>query len=487
MKKIKLKSLVDTQTDNIDDIYSNIVKELNLGTKETKNKNLDNYIKQCPKPTKPKKDEDLLLAMTKRLNVVESKLKEYANVIKDKDKEITKLKKELNNEKDKHAICDNCIKLNKVIDRQNEFINKLYAFLQENGITIIDSAKDPKAKSELDTKIKHLENELNKLHINNTNELNTDNHSSLGTTVKETDDDDDDDNGYNPKKLPRTIDIKTLSRRIDEMNNLIYEEGNASSNFVSEDGKIFKLAHRKEIQITFFQNGLVIEGYQFFNYNSVPAQKILQDIIDGYSPYILKERYPNGVIMKTVNNLHLSHDSSDNNNNKVGSCLATGEKKYISGREFANMFPEKVIKNGRVLHIREDMEKILNLAKPASSTSDIDTEKETYEIYDKTNTNENDVAKIKVQITTVNKAVFVLISKHSKIQPLFDFIQKYTNACLAKTSLTLKIKTIKDYAFIINYPFQVITYDNANTIEELKMHPSIFVTFDTAAKYEPKK
>ena len=60
MKKIKLKSLVDTQTDNIDDIYSNIVKELNLGTKETKNKNLDNYIKQCPKPTKPKKDEDLL-------------------------------------------------------------------------------------------------------------------------------------------------------------------------------------------------------------------------------------------------------------------------------------------------------------------------------------------------------------------------------------------------------------------------------------------
>ena len=485
MKKIKLKSLVDTQTDNIDDIYSNIVKELNLDTKETKNKNLENFIKQCPKPTKPKKDEDLLLAMTKRLNVVESKLKEYTNVIK--DKEIAMLKKELNSEKDKHALCDNCIKLNKVIDRQSEFINKLYAFLQENGITIIDSAKDPKAKSELDNKLKLLEHELNKLHINN-NELNIHNESSpssSGTVIKENDDDDDD--SYNPQKLPRTIDIKTLTRRIEEMNSLIYEEGNASSNFVSEDGKIFKLAHRKEIQITFFQNGLVIEGYQFFNYNSVPAQKILQDIIDGYSPYILKERYPNGVIMKTVNNLHLSHDNKPIGDNKVGSCLATGEKKYISGREFANMFPEKVIKGGRVLHIREDMEKILNLAKPTTTSSDIDTEKETYEIYDKKSTNEKDISKIKVQITAVNKAIFVLISKDSKVQPLFDFIQKYTNACLAKTSLTLKIKTIRDYVFIINYPFQLITYDNTNTIDELKMHPSIFVTFDTASKYEPKK
>ena len=480
MKKIKLKSLVDAQTENIDDIYSNIVKELNLENKETKHKHLDNHFKHCPKPSQAKKDEELLHAMTKRLNVVETKLKDCAAVIKDKDKEIAKLKKELTSAKDGHSLCDNCIKLNKVIDRQNEFISKLYAFLQDNGITIVDSAKDPKAKAELDSKIKQLEHELNKLHINNNTELN-DNNESSGTVIKDTDDNDD----YNPKKLPRTIDIKTLNRRIEEMNSLIYEEGNASSNFVSEDGKIFKLAHRKEIQITFFQNGLVIEGYQFFNYNSVPAQKILQDIIDGYSPYILKERYPNGVLMKTVNNLHLSHDVKQSGDNKVGSCLATGEKKYISGREFADMFPETVIKGGRVLHIREDMEKILNLAKPAVSC-DVDTEKETYEIYDKATTSDKDISKIKVQITTVNKAIFVFISKNSKVQPLFDFIQKYTNACLAKTSLTLKIKTIRDYVLIINYPFQLITYDNTSTIDELKMHPSIFVTFDTASKYQPK-
>ena len=63
MKKIKLKSLVDPTTDNIDDIYSNICNELNLGIKTDKklmkqlepNKNIQIIKNQLKHPFQIKK------------------------------------------------------------------------------------------------------------------------------------------------------------------------------------------------------------------------------------------------------------------------------------------------------------------------------------------------------------------------------------------------------------------------------------------------
>ena len=95
MKKIKLKSLIDPNSENIEDIYSNIVKELNLGMNQDKN-----LIKQLESKTKNKNsktpykfsvpnkktDEDLLLSMTKRLKIVEQNLKESNLKLKKKMK-----------------------------------------------------------------------------------------------------------------------------------------------------------------------------------------------------------------------------------------------------------------------------------------------------------------------------------------------------------------------------------------------------------------
>ena len=104
MKKIKLKSLVDPTSDNIDDIYSNICKELNLGIKSDKklinqieSKQIFQNPKIPPKKTIPNKktDDDLLLSMTKRLNLVEQSLKDANNRLKQKDEEILKLKQKI--------------------------------------------------------------------------------------------------------------------------------------------------------------------------------------------------------------------------------------------------------------------------------------------------------------------------------------------------------------------------------------------------------
>ena len=98
MKKIKLKSLIDANADNIDDIYGNIVEELNLNKKAKSNNqknSLLNKAKQNPSSVKKVKDEDLLLSMTKRLNIVEFQLKESNQKLKLKDLEINKLKNQI--------------------------------------------------------------------------------------------------------------------------------------------------------------------------------------------------------------------------------------------------------------------------------------------------------------------------------------------------------------------------------------------------------
>ena len=497
MKKIKLKSLIDPNTNNIDDIYSNICKELNLGINIDKNltKNIEvkSKIKNSKTPHKfsipnKKTDEDLLLSMTKRLNIVEQSLKESNLKLKKKDEEIVKLNmriKELekkNNKKDnKDDICENCIKMNNIIEQQSEYITKLYNFMEENGILISKSAADPKSQEEINKKLKNLQNELNELNRKH----------------EDVDDEDDikENLEYDKSLLPKTIDIKVLARRIDEMNAIIYEEQGSNAEFESEDGKIFKLKHKKEILISFYKNGLIIEGYQFFPYESDTSQKIIQDIIDGYSPYILHERYPHGVLMKVENHVKNIYEPNKINEaeKNIKNLNDPGEQKYLSPKEFVNIFPNKIIKNGNILNIKEDMEKVLNINSNTSKMKGISENEPTeFNLYDSKNIElkEDDLCKLRIKVVTVDKIINVNIPKSKHINELFDFVKNYVNNNLKKISSTLKINNINDYGFIMAFPFKIIIYDKnvnkENTLEKNGLFPSLFITFDVISKYQQK-
>ena len=504
MKKIKLKSLVDPTTDNIDDIYSNICNELNLGIKTDKKlmKQLESKQKypNSKIPTKTsipnkKTDDDLILSMTKRLNIVEQNLKDANNKLKQKDEEILKLKQKIkeleknqnkakNDDDEENDInCENCIKMNRIIEHQNEYITKLYNFMNENGILISKSAVDQKSQEEIQKKLKTLEYELNKLNIDNGEEEVSSNDKSTSSI-------------YDKSLLPKTIDIKVLARRIEEMNAIIYEEQGSNAQFESEDGKIFKLKQKKEILISFYKNGLIIEGYQFFPYESEESQKIIQDIIDGYSPYILHERYPHGALLKVENHVKIMYEPNKINNNdkNIKDLKDPGEQKYISPKEFVNIFPNKIIKNGNILNIKEDMEKVLGIKnnnknenKPAEEKEETD-----FNLYDIKNSRikQEDLCKLKIKVVTVDKTINVNIPKNRHINELFDFVKNYVNQNLQKVSVTLKIKNINDYGFIMTFPFKILTYENninkENTLEKCGLFPSLFITFDVISKYQQK-
>ena len=485
MKKIKLKSLVDrTSNTNIDDIYSDICKELGI------NNDKNNIIKQIESKTKnsktplkysipiKKNDEDLLLSMTKRLNIVEQNLKEANLKLKKKEEEIIKLNikikelEKIKKEKEKENLniaCENCIQLNKIIEQQNEYITKLYNFMKENGILISKSIVDPKSQEVINKKLKDLQNELNELNMDNEYE----------------------NNEYDKSLLPKTIDIKVLERRIDEMNAIIYEEQGNNAQFESEDGKIFKLKQKKEILISFYKNGLIIEGYQFFPYESETSQKIIQDIIDGYSPYILHDRYPHGVLMKIENHVKILYEPNINKN--IKNLNDPGEQTYMSPKEFVNIFPNKIIKNGNILNIKEDMEKILNINKDESNNKDNSKNEENeFNLYDEKNKEikDEDLCKLKIKVVTVDKIINIKIPKNKHINELFDFVKKYVNDNLKKISSTLKINNINDYGFIMTFPFKILFYDKnknkENTLDKCGLYPSLFITFDVISKYQQK-
>ena len=93
-----------------------------------------------------KNDDDLILSMTKRLNLVEQNLKDANYKIKQKDDEISRLKQKIkelekkqtsskNGENEEGEItCENCIKMNRIIEHQNEYITKLYKFIKKKSI-----------------------------------------------------------------------------------------------------------------------------------------------------------------------------------------------------------------------------------------------------------------------------------------------------------------------------------------------------------------
>jgi len=44
----------------------------------------------------------------------------------------------------------------------------------------------------------------------------------------------------------------------------------------------------------------MIKGFPFYPYYSKQAQSVLSDILDGYFPYDLKKKYPEGVPLKPI-------------------------------------------------------------------------------------------------------------------------------------------------------------------------------------------
>jgi len=96
--------------------------------------------------------------------------------------------------------------------------------------------------------------------------------------------------------MPREIDLGVIKLRIDSLNAI----AEVDARKLNSNNGVHSLGIHDPLMISFYKNGIVIEGFPFHPYHSKEAQAMLSDILDGYFPYDLKAKYPEGVPLKVI-------------------------------------------------------------------------------------------------------------------------------------------------------------------------------------------
>ncbi|CAL8248194.1 unnamed protein product [Lota lota] len=147
--------------------------------------------------------------------------------------------------------------------------------------------------------------------------------------------------------------------------NLLAGEGES---FVQATAVGAQLATREPIQLRLYSNGILMFEGPFRSHQEPSTQRCLQDLMDGYFPSELQERYPDGVPFQVHDNRHEEFIVRPLLTEFSGKGLAVGAVKNtissIPGRkltkeQFLHRLPKVVIKGGKVIDIRNSVEATL--------------------------------------------------------------------------------------------------------------------------------
>jgi hypothetical protein len=405
-------------------------------------------------------DDDLIVTMSKRMTGLEKQLADTMVTMDRLKSENEKLKKEIVSNADG---CGKCTVYEKHIQELDKYIDELNEFIKDNGFVVmkakpeLDRLDDEECKSRNEAILKELESKIQNLAPHSDSSGESDHNEDI------------------EKLLPKEIDINVLTRRVEEMNMLFLKDGE-NTKFEMDSDKIFRLKHlRKEITFYLYKNGLAVEGYKFYDYKTLEAKKILRDILDGYSPFILRKQYPDGVIIKLENKIHM--DYKEGSLTGVASLNQPKVKNKLSAEEFLNSLPDKVVKNGKVFHIRDEIEKHLVVKR---STDHYSTENDEYFLIDKEKTLPDDICKLKIQILIIDKVITVNINKSEHFLKLFDFLKKFINSNIHVQFG--KIKDIQNYVLYQTYPFKSYEYVDTKNFFENGLFPASFLIFEERSK-----
>lgn len=143
--------------------------------------------------------------------------------------------------------------------------------------------------------------------------------------------------------LKHIVDFETLQKCITKLNQVLYEE---PAQIVTDKNSSRKarLVHAGEIfqkmQVTYFQDGLLINRGPFRPCNSASYHTFVQDIIDGYFPSELREEFPDGVIFDLIDKR---------------SVMYASDLHFLSSKDFLAKLPKNIIKDGEIFDIQKDL------------------------------------------------------------------------------------------------------------------------------------
>ncbi|XP_008292359.1 UBX domain-containing protein 11 [Stegastes partitus] len=167
-------------------------------------------------------------------------------------------------------------------------------------------------------------------------------------------------------------------QRIKDLN-IVAGEGES---FVQTTATGAQLAKKDPVQLRLYGNGIVMFDGPFRSYQEYSTQQCMQDLMDGYFPSELQERFPDGVPFEV-------HDRRDEEFvSRLPWEAFPGEGQAVCGRkaepagsqlpgkkmttdQFLNKLPKLVVKAGRVIDIRDPLRAILQGSSPDAQSSSL--------------------------------------------------------------------------------------------------------------------
>uniref|UniRef100_A0A3Q1JU80 UBX domain-containing protein 11 n=1 Tax=Anabas testudineus TaxID=64144 RepID=A0A3Q1JU80_ANATE len=160
-------------------------------------------------------------------------------------------------------------------------------------------------------------------------------------------------------------------QRIKELNVLAGE----GESFVQTTATGAQLTRKDPVQLRLYSNGIVMFDGPFRSYEDRSTQQCMQDLMDGYFPSELQERFPDGVPLEVRANFYEDfivkrpwdkfpgegkavYGGRDDTANGAVSQIP-GKKQTI--QQFLNRLPKVVVKAGRVIDVRGSLRTTLQV------------------------------------------------------------------------------------------------------------------------------
>ncbi|XP_048414134.1 UBX domain-containing protein 11 isoform X2 [Stegostoma tigrinum] len=187
---------------------------------------------------------------------------------------------------------------------------------------------------------------------------------------------------------PFRMDFDLVLENIKDLN-VLAGEGEARVEHITGGAR---LKRPDPVPLTLFKNGIVMFNGPFRSYDEPSTQHCMQDILDGYFPSELQNRYPEGVPFKVTDRRDLifrdrqSRAEFPGMGQTVEGCYTPRVSKQqdcgvvketseipgpkLSADQFLNKLPKTIIRAGKVIDIRGDIRDILQVPpKPANENT----------------------------------------------------------------------------------------------------------------------
>ena len=180
------------------------------------------------------------------------------------------------------------------------------------------------------------------------------------------------------------VNIQVLQSRVEGLNASLQEQGPRVVSSARGGDARARLAVDSSMPtpVTFFADGIKLGGQAFAAYETVSAQVILKDLLDGYYPKALKDE--DQVFLRVVdrvghafrswlrNSAHCDADLLDLGDRlrPAGGCIMRALRfEQTPGEHFLAKLPDRVLRNGRLCDIRGPIAEKLGLDAKAGGAS----------------------------------------------------------------------------------------------------------------------